>query len=53
MADRSWARRTWTRLEPWFQHLVWMHPEAAVAYVGWRLTEGAVRSRHVEVLKIA
>ena len=53
MADGGWWRRTWTWLEPWLEHLVWMHPEAAWGYLGWRLTQGAVRSRDPEVLKVA
>ena len=53
MADSGWWRRTWTRLESWLEHFVWMHPEAAGLYLGWRLTQGAAHSRHVEVLKVA
>ena len=53
MAGSGWWRRTWTSLEPWLEHLVWMHPDVAGAYIGWRLMPGAVRSRLEEVLKVA
>lgn len=53
MADSGWWRRTWTWLEPWLEHLVWMHPDVAGAYLGWRLMPGAAHSSHAEVLKVA
>lgn len=53
MADGAWGRRTWTWLEPWLKHLVWMDLDATGAYLAWRHTQGALRSRHLEVLKVA
>lgn len=53
MAEGAWWRRTWTWLEPWLEQLVWMHPEAAGAYLSWRFTPSGARSHHVEVLKVA
>lgn len=53
MAHSGWWRRTWTWLEPWLEHLVWMHPDVAAAYIGWRLRPVPVRSHVDEVLKVA
>ncbi len=53
MAHNGWARRTWSWLEPWLEQLAWLDPCAAGAYLDWQQTQAAVRSRHLEVLKIA